>query len=236
MIRLIVDDREIEADAGENLLKACLRNGIYIPNLCYLETMEHPHASCRLCFVEIQGKSKPVAACTLTVAEGLVVRTDTPAVRRLQQTALRLLLSVHRAECRKCPSNRRCDLQRLARLLGVRLRPKRLNHIDRDTAPVYEHPSIEYVTSRCVLCGRCVHVCETRHGKARLTFAGRGFGTVIASLPDRNLDPLQCDGCHACVDACPVSALLLRPRSEGDPPAAIRSTNSPSQPDVPRTP
>ncbi|MHC1742952.1 MAG: 2Fe-2S iron-sulfur cluster-binding protein [Syntrophobacteraceae bacterium] len=210
MVRLIVDGREIEAEAGENLLVVCLRNGIYIPNLCYLDTMEKPHASCRLCFVELDDKPKPVPSCTLQVRDGMVVRTDTPPVRRLQQTALRLLLSVHRAECRKCPSNRRCVLQNLARLLGVRLRPRRFDHIDRHIEPPRQHPCIEYVVSRCVLCGRCVHVCERQHGKSFLTFAKRGFDTIIASLPGGDTEFSQCCACAACVDACPVSALLLR--------------------------
>ncbi len=210
MVWLVVDGKKIEAEEGENLLEVCLRNGIYIPNLCYLNTMEKPHASCRLCFVELSDKPKPVPSCTVPVKEGMIVRTDTPPVRRLQQTALRLLLSVHRAECRKCPSNRRCDLQKLARLLGVRLRPRRFEHIDRDAVPAHPHPLIEYVTARCVLCGRCIHVCERQHGKSFLTFAMRGFDTIIASLPSAVLDPLQCGACHACIDSCPVSALLLR--------------------------
>jgi bidirectional [NiFe] hydrogenase diaphorase subunit len=210
MVRLVVDEKEIEAEVGDNVLRVCLQNGIYVPNLCYLETMAKPHASCRLCFVELGGRQKPVPSCTLEAKDGMVIRTDTPAVRRLQQTALRLLLSVHRADCRRCPSNKRCDLQRLARLLGVRLRPKRYDHIDRDEAPEHEHPCIEYVSSRCVLCGRCVHVCERVHGKSLLTFAKRGFDTIIASLPDAFPRRAPCDECHACIDACPVSALLAR--------------------------
>lgn len=209
MIWLVVDGKEIQAETGENLLEVCLRNGIYIPNLCYLDTMEKPHASCRLCFVELGDKSKPVPSCTMPVKDGMVVRTDTPAVRRLQQTGLRLLLSVHRAECRKCPSNRRCDLQKLARMLGVRLRPRRFEHIDRGNVPACPHPVIDYVTTRCILCGRCIHVCERKHGKSFLTFAMRGFDTIVASLPG-SVDPFQCGECLACVDACPVSALLVR--------------------------
>lgn len=213
MARLVVDGITIEAEAGDNLLKVCLQNGIYIPNLCYLDTMTKPHASCRLCFVQIGDKPKPVPSCTIEVSEGMQVRTNTPAVRRLQQTALRLLLSVHRAECRRCPSNRRCDLQRNARLLGVRLKPRRFEHIDRDIPSQHEHPCMEYVITRCVLCGRCVHVCETRHGQPLLTFARRGFDTHIASYWDERFETSSCRDCHACIDACPVSALL--PRDHG---------------------
>ena len=100
MVKLIVDDREIEAAEGATLLQACLKNDIYIPNLCHMEDMAHPAALCRMCFVEIEGQDKPVASCTITVSENMVVKTDTPAVRRLQRRALRLLLSVHDVDCK----------------------------------------------------------------------------------------------------------------------------------------
>ena len=108
MVRIIVDDREIEAREGTSLLQACLENNIYIPNLCYLEEMEHPQASCRMCFVEIEGEDEPVVSCSVRVQNGLVARTDTPFVRRLQRSALRLLLSVHDVDCANCAANKKC--------------------------------------------------------------------------------------------------------------------------------
>ncbi|MBW1802089.1 MAG: (2Fe-2S)-binding protein, partial [Deltaproteobacteria bacterium] len=98
-VTIRVDDRTIESREGVPLLQACLDNDIYIPNLCYLEGMDHPPASCRLCFVEIGDEEKPVLSCTVKVSEGMVVRTDTPRVRRLQRSALQLLLSVHHVDC-----------------------------------------------------------------------------------------------------------------------------------------
>ena len=117
MITLEVDDKKIEVAEGTNLLEACLANSIYIPNLCYLEGMEHPPASCRLCFVEIEGADHPVASCSLRVDREMVVHTDTPRVRQLQKTALQLLLSVHDVDCKNCPANRKCALQDMAKFL-----------------------------------------------------------------------------------------------------------------------
>ena len=94
MIKLTIDNKEIKAEEGITLLQACLDNEIYVPNLCFLKEMGDPPASCRICFVEIKGEDKPVTSCTEKVNDGMVVKTDTPLVRRLQRTAFQLLLSV----------------------------------------------------------------------------------------------------------------------------------------------
>ena len=93
MIALQIDDKKIEVAEGTNLLAACLDNGIYIPNLCYLKGMQHPPASCRLCFVEIEGSDHPVCSCSIQVVREMLVHTNTPRIRQLQKTALQLLLS-----------------------------------------------------------------------------------------------------------------------------------------------
>lgn len=214
MIRLTVDGREIEARQGESLLHACLDNGIYIPNLCSMKGMAEFPASCRLCFVEIEGKTKPVTSCNMQVKEGLVVRTDTEAVRRLQKTGLRLLLSAHDADCRNCPSNRKCELQRMVKLLGVRLRPRRLEHITRETTLEQDHPYFDYLPARCVLCGKCVYVCRKRNGRSLLTFAKRGFDTVISCFGEEDPAALPCSQCMECVSVCPVSAILPKKKHE----------------------
>jgi len=210
MMRLIVDGQGIEAVEGKSVLEACLDNGIYVPNLCFMKGMKKPPASCRLCFVEIEGKSRPVVSCKVEATEGMIVRTDTQAVRRLQRTALRLLLSAHDADCRNCPSNKKCDLQRMVKLLGVRLRPRRLPHLDPEKTLPQDHPLFEILASRCVLCGKCVTTCRARNGRSLLTFAGRGFNTVISAWGGENPASYPCDGCLACLEACPVSAIMLK--------------------------
>jgi bidirectional [NiFe] hydrogenase diaphorase subunit len=210
MIKIRVDGREITAEEGTTLLEACLESGIYIPNLCHLPGMKEPHASCRLCFVDLEGEAQPLPSCTVTVRDGLEARTDTPRVRDLQKTALRLLLSVHRVDCGRCPANKRCELQKIAKFLGVGLKPKGLDQFLKEPEVVKEHPFIDYYPNRCVLCARCVRTCLFRSGRPMMTFARRGFDTLISFYGTDEGEPLPCQECQACVKACPVAAITLR--------------------------
>ncbi|MEW6668611.1 MAG: 2Fe-2S iron-sulfur cluster-binding protein [Thermodesulfobacteriota bacterium] len=209
-MKILVDHREIEVEAGVTLLRACLDQGIYIPNLCYLEAEKAPHASCRLCFVELDGAAGPVPSCTVKVTDGMIVRTDTPSVRELQRTALRLLLSVHKVDCGHCQANKRCELQRIARVLRIGLKPSGLPKVLKEPDLVQEHPAIDYYPNRCVLCARCVRTCRSQDGLAVMTFAGRGFDTVISFYGSGERRDLSCEECRACVEVCPVGALALR--------------------------
>ncbi len=207
-VKLFIDNNLLEALEGTTLLQACLSNGIFIPNLCFLEGMARPEASCRMCWVEVEGEKRPVPSCTVTVAEGMRVHTDTAAVRRLQKAALALLLSVHEIDCKNCPSNRRCVLQDMAKFLSVGLKAKRFQQ---QLGPVrcdQSHPCIDLYPNRCILCGKCLLVCKNKHGKTHLSFARRGFETRIAFYGHPNDLKRVCQDCHACVDICPVSALL----------------------------
>lgn len=221
MVRIVVDQKEIEAESGATLLQTCLDNDIYIPNLCYLEGMDHPPASCRLCFVEIEGHDQPIASCTVTVREGMRVETDTPAVRQLQRTALQLLLSVHEVHCGPCPANKKCELQRMAKFLKVGLKPKHLVPFLKETTAVTDHPFLDYYPNRCVLCGRCIHVCRLRHGRAQMTFAKRGLETIISFFGDAEASVFPCPTCGACADICPVGALALKGKGQRENLAAV---------------
>jgi NADH dehydrogenase/NADH:ubiquinone oxidoreductase subunit G len=212
MPKILVDDREIEAAEGSTLLQACLNNDIYIPNLCYVEGMKYPSSLCRMCFVAIKGEEQPVAACVATVRENMVVKTDTEAVRRLQRSALRLLLSVHHVDCKNCQANKKCELQRIAKFLKVGLKPKKLEQYLKEPEIVQEHPCLDYYPNRCVLCGKCFHACRRQHGQSVLTFAKRGFKTTISFYGQDDESQLECEGCTVCVDICPVGALILRDR------------------------
>ena len=210
MITLRIDDQQIEVAEGTNLLHACLANDIYIPNLCYLEGMKHPPVSCRLCFVEIEGRQHPVSSCSVWVDEALVVHTDTPAVRQLQKTALQLLLSVHEVDCKNCPANRTCALQDMARFLNVALKSKSFGRLLKETRIDERHPCLDYYPNRCVLCGKCVYVCRQHQNRVGLTFARRGIETIISFYGRPHSEPPPCDSCQACVDVCPVAALLAK--------------------------
>lgn len=210
MITFQVDGKEIRVEEGTTLLKACLDNNIYIPNLCYLEGMERPSASCRLCFVAIGNRKDPVPSCTILVEEGLVVRTDTDEVRQLQRSALQYLLSTHKVDCAHCPANKNCGLQDIAKFLKIGLKPKYLEQHLKEIEIVDEHPAISYYPNRCVLCGRCIHVCKNKNGQTFLTFARRGLATIISFFGQEDSDLNKCEGCRACVEICPVSAMVLK--------------------------
>jgi bidirectional [NiFe] hydrogenase diaphorase subunit len=210
MPKFEVDNQEIEAPEGKTLLQACLDNGIYIPNLCYLESMDAPSASCRMCFVEIEGERLPVTSCTVAVRENMAVKTDTETVRQLQRTALRLLLSVHDVDCKNCHANKKCELQNIAKFLNVGLKPKPLERYLKEVPVDETHPLLIHYPNRCVLCGKCVHICKGQHDQSVLTFARRGFDTIISAYRSADTALLSTERCDACVDACPVGALALK--------------------------
>jgi predicted molibdopterin-dependent oxidoreductase YjgC len=210
MIQLRIDDKTMLIMEGTNLLQACLENDVAIPNLCYIEGMPHPPASCRLCFVEIEGEDRPVPACTVRVRHGMAVQTGTPRVRRLQKTALQLLLSVHDVDCRNCPANRKCALQDTARFLKTALKSKHLDQYLKEIRIDQSHPFLDYYPNRCVLCGRCVYICRAQQHAGDLTFAKRGIDTVIAFFGGPETKSPTCDTCGACAEVCPVAALVPR--------------------------
>ncbi len=165
--------------------------------------------------MEIDGRPAPVTACTEAVADGMVVRTDTPAVRRLQRAGLKLLLSVHDVDCRNCPANKRCELQRLARFLKAGLNAKPLQTRLKTPAVDDSHPHLVHYPNRCVLCGRCIAVCARTGGHASLNFARRGLDTVVSSY-GHGAANLACPTCAACAAVCPVGALTLKPAPAAD--------------------
>jgi NADH dehydrogenase/NADH:ubiquinone oxidoreductase subunit G len=216
-VTLQVDGRRLQVPAGTSVLTACLANGIFIPNLCWIEGVEPPAASCRLCFVEVEGLDRPVTACTEPVREGLVVNTATAEVRRLQKAAFSLLLSVHDVNCKHCPANRNCALQDIARFLKLALKPKGLVRRLKEPAVDEEHPCFAYFPNRCVLCGRCIQICRRAGRTPELTFARRGFDTVIRYYGGGKAGASVCADCRACVEACPVGALVPKEAASGPP-------------------
>ena len=207
-ISIIIDGKQIQAVEGEKLLWVALENGIYIPNLCILKEMEIPAASCRLCFVEVKGKPEPVMACVEVVHDGMEVQTETPMASRLRRRAAELLIASHPADCPRCGKNRRCELQKIARHLKLKLRPGRLRPLVHDFPIDQSHPALIFDPNKCLLCGRCIWVCREICKRGVFHFTRRGFETRVSTFLDAPLSQTFCSGCLECVRVCPVGALV----------------------------
>lgn len=209
MVNLTIDDVPIRAKEGEKVLWVALDAGIYIPNLCAIREAEEPFAGCRLCFVEIEGQPNPVTACTELVAEGMVVHTDTPRVKRLRRTAAELIIASYDADCPACPKSGHCELQKIAAYLGVKLKPRRFERTPRLLPVDSDNPFFIRDPNRCILCGKCVWVCQERVGAKILGFTFRGFDTMPGPF-DSWRQASRCESCGECVAVCPAGGLVAK--------------------------
>jgi bidirectional [NiFe] hydrogenase diaphorase subunit len=209
-VSLTIDGKKIRAAPGEMVLWAALDNDIYIPNLCAIREKSEPSASCRLCFVEVEGKDNPVTACTTPVTEGMVVSTKGAKALRLARTAFELQLASLPLDCAHCPKSGSCEIQKIAKHLGVKLNTKRFRKVLRTLPVDSSSPLYIYDANKCVLCGRCVWVCQEKVGKGVIGFAHRGFGRIVTTFGDDLEGRARCEDCSECVSVCPVGALTFR--------------------------
>ena len=207
MIELEVDGRKIGAKEGDTILAALKREGIQVPTLCHLEGLA-PSGACRLCVVELEGTSGFVPACSYPVAAGARIHTRTPKVLDARRTIVELLLGNHPDDCLYCARSGKCDLQQLSQTMGIRQRlyRRRRNVPERDVSS----PSIVRDPEKCILCGRCVRVCEEIQGVAAIDFVGRGCKAYIGTAFDQGLNRSSCVNCGQCILVCPTGALSER--------------------------
>ncbi|MCQ2278581.1 MAG: [FeFe] hydrogenase, group A [Bacteroidales bacterium] len=208
MITLTIDDRQVTVPKGTTILKAARSIGIEIPTLCHYELkgqgVENRPGSCRVCVVEVEGKSNLAASCATNVSEGMVVRTNSLRVIMARRTVVDLMLSDHPADCLICPQSGNCELQKLANDLGLR----DITYSGEQSKNKVEiSPAIIRDENKCIMCRRCETVCNSLQTVGALTAVNRGFGAVVSTSFRMNLEDTSCVMCGQCVQACPVGAL-----------------------------
>lgn len=199
-----VNNKNIKAEKGETILSALNRNGIMIPTLCRMQEFT-PTGACRMCVVEVEGRERLVTACSASVEEWMKIQTHSPRVVRARKTIVELLLSNHPDDCLYCERNLDCELQKLSDQLQVRERRIKGSRIRqrRDQSS----PAIVRELSKCILCGRCIRVCEEVVTATSIDFIGRGRTTHVGPAMDRDLNFSSCIHCGQCVLVCPTGAL-----------------------------
>ena len=204
MITFEADGRTIQANEGETILTALKREGIQVPTLCHMEGLP-PSGACRLCVVEVEGSPTLTPACSFPVAPGMKIKTRSPKVLEARRTNVELLLSNHPDDCLYCARNGKCDLQTLSMEMGIRQRLYRGKKTTRELD--VSSPSILRDPDKCILCGRCVRVCEEVQGISAIDFVNRGSRAFIGTAFDTGLNLSSCVNCGQCVLVCPTGAL-----------------------------
>jgi predicted molibdopterin-dependent oxidoreductase YjgC len=234
MVTLSINGQSLSVPAGFTILKAARSAGVYIPTLCDHPSLE-PFGGCRLCIVEVKGMRGLPTACSTPVNEGMEVATDTVQLRELRKNILELILCEHPHACltceRKercgpfdvclrnvavnercvlCVKNQNCELQRVADYIGVKGWQVSLPYNYRNLGILRDSPFFDRDYNLCILCGRCVRVCQDVRGASAIAFTYRGSQALVGTAFGKDLKDSGCVFCMACVEVCPTGALVDR--------------------------
>ncbi len=204
MINLTINNKKFQVEEGTTIFDAAKLNNILIPHFCYMENV-HQIGSCRICVVEVEGGKTLMASCVTPATEGMVVHTNSERVRDVRKVIFELMLSDHPKECLSCWRNQNCELQDLGNL--IQLHEFRYEGAKSKDVVDSSSPSIVRDSSKCILCRRCVTVCNEIQGVGLMNPHHRGFSTFIGPSEDELLGESVCTNCGQCVLVCPVGAL-----------------------------
>ena len=214
VVTLNINGQEISGRDDETILQVARDHGVSIPTLCQLDGISE-WGGCRLCLVEIEGSSKLAASCVTRVSEGIVVNTESPRLHSYRKSIIEMLFTEGNHVCSVCVSNNNCELQDRAHDL-------KLDHI---SLP-YRYPKKQvdatherfvFDPNRCILCTRCVRVCDEVEGAHTWDVAGRGIKSeLISDLHQPWGDSPSCTSCGKCVQVCPTGALYEKGNAAGE--------------------
>jgi len=204
MITVKVNGKEAQVAPGSTILDAAKAADVHIPVLCH-DSRLNPFGACRVCLVEVAGSPKLMAACTTPVTDGMEILTNTEKLERVRRTTIELLLVNHPLDCPVCDKGGECTLQDLTYETGVT--KIRFDTKPKDTVVDHTNPFIERDIDRCVLCGRCVRICDEVVNVEAIAFTNRGVEAEIGTAFDQ---PWNCEYCGQCISVCPVGSLNNR--------------------------
>ena len=225
-VTLTIDGRDVTVPEGTSVMRAAAECGGEIPKLCATD-MVKSFGSCRMCLVEVEGMRGTPASCTTPVADGMVVKTQTPRLEKLRRGVMELYISDHPLDCLTCSANNDCELQDTAAAVGlrdVRYGYDGDHHLGQQ--PDMSNPYFLFAPDKCIVCSRCVRACDEVQGTLALTVDGRGFESKIsAGTVEDDFLSSECVSCGACVQACPTSALMEKSVKEhGKPERSVVTT------------
>ena len=207
-VTLTIEGKKVCVPEGTNVLEAARTAGIEIPTLCYLKDFLG-FGACRICLVEIEGFRAPVTACTTIAKDGMKVTTNSPRLQQERKFVLDLIFSMHPPECGRCPKLGVCDLRKIAsknKVAKSSFGYTEIGHTVDDP-----NPFIYRDTRYCILCGKCVRICQGQ-GTSVLAFLGRGVKMTVSTPNNALLKDSGCTFCGSCVEVCPVNALSEKPK------------------------
>lgn len=210
MVNLIIDNQKIAVPEGTTIIEAAKIVGIDIPTLCYLKDVNKIGA-CRVCLVEIEGVNKLATACNSPVAEGMIVRTNSPRVRKARKINVELIISQHNCRCATCTRNGNCKLQSISRDLGIRHVPYKE---ETKAKPWSNDFPLIRDNEKCIKCMRCIQVCNKVQSLGVWDTTGSGSRTDVAVTKNRCIEDTDCSLCGQCITHCPVGALMERDETE----------------------
>ena len=207
---VIIDNKEIPIEKEQNLLELIRKAKIELPTFCYHSELS-VYGACRLCMVDVEGMGL-VPACSTPPSPSMKVSTNTEDIRKMRRIIVELLLANHSQSCPTCQKSTTCQLQALARRLGIT--KVRFKNQNKDVSIDESSPSIVRDPNKCVLCGDCVRVCSEIQSVGAIDFAYRGAQTMVIPSFGKDLDKVECVNCGQCARICPTGALT--PKSEVD--------------------
>ncbi len=205
-VKLTINGKVVTAREGQTILEVATNNGIPIPTLCAMPELGFTPGSCRVCVVEVEGVPNLVASCVYPVREGMIINTNNERVSKARKTVLELLISNHPLDCMTCEEAGSCSLQDLAYELGIK--ETRFQREERKIPLDESNPFIVRDLNKCILCGRCVEICNEIQQSHAIDVGYRGSKTKIIAGADTGLRYSQCVSCGQCVAVCPVGALI----------------------------